>query len=55
MSSAMNSKTALSLNMRQMVALSGQKVKTGKLATLALTWQECQIFPSWRRRNDLLC
>ncbi len=34
MSSAMNSKTTLSLNMGQMVALSGQKVKTGKLAPL---------------------
>ena len=32
MSSAMNSKTTSSLNMGQMVALSGQKVKTGKLA-----------------------
>jgi len=34
MISATNSKTTLSLNMRQMMALSGQKVKTGKLVPL---------------------
>ena len=45
-SSAMNSTTTLSLNMGQMMALSGPKVKTGNLGLPWPPWQECQIFPS---------